>query len=166
MDDYKIKLIQSAAVIILFLLLKFVINKLIKRVAIKFRYHKPRIKIISKLISLILFSIALGFLFIIWGIDKSDLFLFISSLLTIVGIAFVAQWSLLSNITSTIIIFFSHPIRIGEQITILDKDYHIEGRISDIRVFFIIIKTPEGEYVTIPSSVFMQKMIKKNKANH
>lgn len=165
MDDYKIKLIQSAAVIILFLLLKFVINKLIKRVAIKFRYHKPRIKIISKLISLILFSIALGFLFIVWGIDKSDLFLFISSLLTIVGIAFVAQWSLLSNITSTIIIFFSHPIRIGEQITILDKDYHIEGRISDIRVFFIIIKTTEGEYVTIPSSVFMQKMIKRNKAN-
>lgn len=165
MDDYKIKLIQSGAVIILFLLLKFVINKLIRKVSIKFRYHKPRIKIISKLISLILFSIALGFLFIVWGIDKSDLFLFISSLLTIVGIAFVAQWSLLSNITSTIIIFFSHPIRIGEQITILDKDYHIEGRISDIRVFFIIIKTTEGEYVTIPSSVFMQKMIKRNKGN-
>ncbi len=165
MDDYKIKLIQSVSVIILFLLLKFVINKLIKKVSIQFRYHKPRIKIISKLISLILFSIALGFLFIIWGIDKSDLFLFISSLLTIVGIAFVAQWSLLSNITSTIIIFFSHPIRIGEQITILDKEFHIEGRISDIRIFFIIIKTTEGEYVTIPSSVFMQKMIKRNKAS-
>ncbi|SMO85859.1 Mechanosensitive ion channel [Saccharicrinis carchari] len=163
MDEYKIKLIQSVVVAVLFLLLKFLINKLIKKVSLKFEYHKPRIKIVSKLISLLLFSVALGFVFIIWGIDQSDLFLFISSLLTIVGIAFVAQWSLLSNITSTLIIFFSHPIRIGERITILDKDYNMEGQISDIRIFFIIIKTTDGEYVTIPSSVFMQKMIKKNK---
>jgi len=43
-----------------------------------------------------------------------------------------------------------------------DPIYSLIGinKISDILVFFLIIKTIEGEYVTISSSAFMQKMIK------
>ena len=43
----------------------------------------------------------------------------------------------------------------------MDKDYQIEGELSDIGIFFIIIKTRENKRITIPSNVFMQKMIKK-----
>lgn len=83
-------------------------------------------------------------------------------MLTILGIAFFAQWSIISNITSSLIIFFNHPAKIGDEIIVFDKDYSIEGRISDIGVFFVIIKTVDGEKITIPSNVFTQKMIKRN----
>ena len=43
----------------------------------------------------------------------------------------------------------------------MDKDYAIEGKLSDVGIFFIIIKTNENKKITIPSNVFMQKMIKK-----
>ena len=96
----------------------------------------------------------------IWGVDQKELLFFISSMLTVIGIAFFAQWSIISNITSTVIIFFNHPARIGDAVTVMDKDFQIKGRTSDIGVFFIIIKTDEGEKVTIPSNTFIQKMVK------
>jgi small-conductance mechanosensitive channel len=100
----------------------------------------------------------------IWGIDQSKLLLFLSTVLTILGVAFFAQWSLISNITSTLIIFFNHPIKIGDYLTIMDKDFPIEGKLSDIGIFFITVKTKEGKKITLPSNVFMQKMIRKDDA--
>jgi small-conductance mechanosensitive channel len=104
-----------------------------------------------------------GTLLLIWGIKPSQLVGYAASLFTVVGIAFLAQWSIISNITSTLIIFFNHQVNIGDTIVILDKDYEIEGKISDIGIFFIIIKVKENEYVSLPSNVFMQKMVKKIK---
>lgn len=161
MNEYEIKLIESVATLFAFLAIKFVITKTIDKVAVKFSYQKPRVKIIKKISNLSLLFVALGIQSFIWGVDQSELIYFISSLLTILGIAFFAQWSIISNITSTLIIFFNHPAKIGDTITVFDKDYPIEGRISDIGIFFVIIKTTEGEVVTIPSNVFTQKMIKR-----
>ena len=99
-------------------------------------------------------------LIFVWGVDQSELLIFLSTILTVLGVAFFAQWSIISNITSTLIIFFNHPIKIGDHLTIMDKEYEIEGKLSDISIFFIIIKTKENKKITIPSNVFMQKMIK------
>jgi small-conductance mechanosensitive channel len=43
----------------------------------------------------------------------------------------------------------------------MDKDYDIQGRVSDIGLFFVILKTENGEVISIPSNVFIQKMIRK-----
>ena len=61
----------------------------------------------------------------IWGIEKEKLVLFISSVLTILGIAFFAQWSILSNITAGLILFFSHPLKLGDYIKILENSKEI-----------------------------------------
>jgi len=161
MEEFEFEMIESLAVLASFLIMKFVITKTIEKVALKFSYQKPRVKIIKKIINFFLSVVALGILFFIWGVDQSKLVYFISTLLTILGIAFFAQWSIISNITSTLIIYFNHPVKIGDTISVFDKDYPIEGRISDIGVFFVILKTAEGEIITLPSNVFMQKMIKR-----
>jgi len=161
MEGYSVRILESVVVLLSYMIIKFAFTKSVDKVAIKFAYQKQRTKIIKKLINTLTFFLCLGFLLFIWGVDQSELVFFISSLLTILGIAFVAQWSIISNITSTLIIFFNHPTKLGDTITVLDKDYQIEGRISDIGVFFVIITTVEGEKITIPSNIFMQKMIRR-----
>jgi len=99
----------------------------------------------------------------IWGIKASQLATYIASLFTVLGIAFIAQWSLLSNITATLILFFNHQVHIGDKIQILDKEFQIEGEISDIGIFFTVIKVSNQEYISLPSNVFIQKMVKKIK---
>ena len=64
---------------------------------------------------------------LVWGVDQSELLIFLSTILVVLGVAFFAQWSIISNITSTLIIFFNQPIKIGDYLTIMDKEYEIEG---------------------------------------
>lgn len=165
MGAYNIELIETVVVIVAFIMLKFIIIKPIEKIAKKFKYQGPRVKHVKKFINTLLFLFVCGLLLFIWGVDQSELVFFVTTLLTILGIAFFAQWSLISNITSALIIYFNHPTKIGDSITIIDKDYQIEGRISDIGMFFIIIKNPEGEKITIPNNVFTQKMVKRRTVN-
>ena len=161
MEDYKIQIIKSLVALIILIVLSKSSQRIIEEAGIKYAYNKTRIKIVKKVTSLILYVLFFGILLLIWGIHPSQLAGYIASLLTVVGIAFLAQWSIVSNITSTLIIFFNHQVTIGDSVAILDKDYEIEGEISDIGIFFIIIKVNTDEYVSLPSNVFMQKMVKK-----
>jgi small-conductance mechanosensitive channel len=163
LEDYKLQIVETIIAVLGFVVTQNLVNRITDKVGLKFSYHKTRIKIVKKVISTVFYLILAGFLLFIWGVDRSELVFFISSLLTVLGIAFFAQWSIISNITSTLIIFFYHQVNIGDQIVILDKEFQIEGKISDIGVFFIVIKVAEEEYVSLPSNVFIQKMIKKVK---
>lgn len=160
MKGYEIQIIETVVVILAYFVARYFGLKVVEKVADRIDYQKARTKVVSKLVTLLLFMICFGLIIFIWGVDQSELIFFVTSLLTVVGIAFFAQWSLLSNITSALIIFFSHTAKIGDSIAVYDKDYPIEGTISDIGIFFVIIKTDQGEKVTLPSNLFIQKMIK------
>jgi small-conductance mechanosensitive channel len=74
-------------------------------------------------------------------------------------IAFFAQWSLVSNVTSSLLLFFNHPIKIGYRIKVLDKYYPFEGEVPDLTYFFVHFKTESGEIITIPNSHLLQKSV-------
>jgi small-conductance mechanosensitive channel len=95
----------------------------------------------------------------IWGFKQNEIAAFASTILTALGIAFFAQWSLLSNITSSIILFFNHPLKLGDTIKVLDKDYPFEGEITELTYFFVHLKTTSGEIITIPNAMILQKSI-------
>lgn len=157
----EIRIIESAVVVLLFLAFRFFLVKLFTKAGQRLDYQKERIVMINRIAKFVLVVTGVSILLVIWGVEASQLALYITSILTVLGIAFVAQWSILSNITSSLIIFFNHPIKIGEHIEILDTEYKIQGIIKDIGVFFITLETEDKAKVTVPSNVFMLKMIKK-----
>ncbi len=161
MDLVEIKILETVIAIVLFLLLRLGISKLISRTVTKSLLQKTRGKIIKKIFLIVLVFITFIFIFSVWGIKQSELYLFLASVLTVIGIALFAQWSHLSNITAGIIIFFNPSVKLDDTVAIIDKDYEVEGRISDIGLFFIKLKTKEGEEINLPNNIFLQKMIKK-----
>jgi small-conductance mechanosensitive channel len=165
MEEYKFQIAETIIIIIVFIITKLITKRIIRKVGIRFKYQTGRVKITNKIVDVLLVTILIVFLMAIWGVGQSELLVFLSTILTILGVAFFAQWSIISNITSTLIIFFNHPVKIGDQLTIMDKDFQIEGKLSDIGIFFIIIKTIDDKKITIPSNVFMQKMIKKQETD-
>ncbi|WP_339921027.1 mechanosensitive ion channel domain-containing protein [uncultured Flavobacterium sp.] len=144
MEPNNHKIIESVIVVVAYILLRIISSKLIDRTMTKKIVQKQRGKIIKKALNLIYFSIFSIFILLIWGVDQKELALFISTVLTVIGIALFAQWSILSNITSSIIIFFNHSVKLEDTITIIDKDYEVEGRVSDIGLFFVILKTKKN----------------------
>lgn len=155
------KIIETLVVVVVYLLLRIVSNKFIERTVENSLMQKTRGKIIKKSVNFILLMVVFTLILTVWGVNQSQLAFFIGSVLAVIGIALFAQWSILSNITAGIIIFFSHPVKLDDTVSIIDKDFLIEGRVSDIGLFFVILKTEDGEQIAIPSNLFVQKMIKR-----
>ncbi|PMM50263.1 mechanosensitive ion channel family protein, partial [Vibrio splendidus] len=97
---------------------------------------------------------------IVSGIGYGNFTIFISSLVTVFGVAFIAQWSILSNITASFLIFFVFPYRIGDSIIVADGD-DIEGKILEIKMFHTLIKHPSGNLIAYPNSLLLQKSVTK-----
>ncbi|WGU69107.1 mechanosensitive ion channel [Capnocytophaga canimorsus] len=93
----------------------------------------------------------------IWGVEGERALLVISSIFTVIGVAMFAQWSILSNITAGIILFFSFPFKIGNRIQIMDKEYPIEAEIVDIKSFYTLLKTKDEELICYPNNLLLQK---------
>lgn len=163
MEIYYTKIIESIVVITIFLAIRIVFNQLIRKTVIDKVVQKSRTQLIRRSINFILLLISLIILMVIWGVKQSELVVFIGSILTIVGVAFFAQWSLLSNITSSIIIFFGHSVKIGDAISIMEtKDYEIRGEVLNIGLFFTKIKLIEtNDEITLPNNLFIIKTIRK-----
>ena len=154
--------IALSAVLIAFgIALSQIVRRKLGKLGVEKHAEPERAVYISKVFNLgaaLLSTLGLCF---IWGVDYSSLIVFSSSVLAIMGVAFVAQWSLLSNITASVIIFFSYPARIGDTIRVVDGDNSIEGKIVDISLFQVMIETARGELVSYPNNLIVQKpMIK------
>lgn len=158
-ESQRVKIIATIILVLVLVIVKIITSKAIKRILTRLDFDLQRKRISQKIINLfILLAVTIG-LGGIWNIDQKEFMLFFTSVITILGIAFFAQWSILSNITASLILFFNHPLRIGQDIQVLDKEYAIEGKLEDITFFFMHIRTIENEIVTIPNNVVLQKVL-------
>lgn len=159
METYKAQIIETLIALVIYAIAYFATKNVINNSLKKTQLERTRRKIIIKAINLLLFITFATLIAGIWGMEQSEIAVFASTILTAFGIAFFAQWSLLSNITSSIILYFNHPVKLGDTIKILDKDYPFEGEVTELTYFFIHLKTKSGETITVPNSLALQKSI-------
>ncbi len=157
-------LMTAIAIVAYFVILAFV-NSAVSKYVIRQEFLKKRIVYIKKSFAFLFFSILFLAVTFIWGIDIRGILIFASSFVAVVGIALFASWSVLSNITSGIIIFFSFPHKIGDQIRIIDGDNSVEGEIIDMTLFHIQIMDEGHQVTSYPNSLAIQRPIARLKKN-
>lgn len=146
-------------IIVLVILLRMITAKLIRRYARHSEILEHRTNLVIKYTFIVINSLGVVALIVVWGVKTDYIFATLSTMLTVIGVAFFAQWSLLSNITSGIILLFSFPFKIGDVIRIHDKDFPIEAEIEDIRAFHTHLRTKDGLIITYPNNLLLQKGI-------
>jgi small-conductance mechanosensitive channel len=151
------EMISTGILFLVLLILRASIIGLIRRFSHKEQIIDRRAQLITKLINYLILGCALVGIFMIWGVDVRNLGVIISSVFAVIGVAFFAQWSILSNITSGVIMFFTFPYKIGDRIMIHDKEYEYVGIIEDIKTFHIVIINDAGQRITYPNSLVLQK---------
>ncbi len=159
MTLYRIQIIETLIVIVVYALVYYFIKTIVNNSLKHTHLQRGRRKMIIKVLNLLSFITSTIVLSAIWGLNQSEIAVFVGTVITALGIAFFAQWSLLSNITSSLLLFFNHPLKIGDTLKVLDKDYPFEGEVTDLTYFFIHLKTKEGEIITVPNSLVLQKSI-------
>lgn len=158
-DTFTRELIATGILFVIVILLRLTVAKLVRSFAKRSQTIEHRTRLVIKYIHLLINILATLSLIIIWGVQTKDIFIALSSITTVVGVAMFAQWSILSNITSGIILFFSFPFKIGDFILIHDKDFPIEAEIEDIGAFHVYLKTKAGEIIVYPNNLMLQKGI-------
>lgn len=158
-SHFTIEVIATLTVLITVFVLRFLVAKLVKRFAKSSHTIEQRANLVIKYIHLLINIIATIALIVIWGVQKQDILFTVSSITTVIGVAMFAQWSILSNITSGVILFFFFPFKIGDVIKIHDKDFPIQAEIEDISAFHVSLITIDGERITYPNNLLLQKGI-------
>lgn len=153
----------SAVAIIGYIVAISIIKGMIRSFGERHAFVEKRILYTKKFFQSFLFVFLLVAIVIIWGIDIKGIFIFASSFFAVVGIAFFASWSILSNITSSIVIFFSFPYKMGDRIKIIDGDNSVEGTIRDMTFFNIHIECQDGNTTFYPNNLAIQKPVIKLK---
>ncbi|UAB82971.1 mechanosensitive ion channel [Zunongwangia sp. SCSIO 43204] len=156
---YTYQLFYTILTLIVLLVINIILKKTAKRIGDKGEIHITRIRLMFRYINILIVFIAIFLLAIVWGMDLGDLALIFSSVFAVIGVALFAIWSILSNITSGIIMFFNFPYKIGDKIKIHDKDMPIEALIEDIKAFHLHLRTDDGELITYPNNLILQKAV-------
>lgn len=100
-------------------------------------------------------ALSVASLLFIWGIDFSGLLVMSTTIITLLGVALFASWSLLSNITAFFVLLVHKSFCRGDFIQVIDGDNYIEGYISEINMFSTILVTESREQVVYPNNLLL-----------
>lgn len=89
-----------------------------------------------------------------------ELWAIVSATLAALAVAFVATWSLLSNLTSALILLTFRPFRVGDQIEILEGDkVLVSGKVLDLNLIFTTLV--DGDVASrIPNNLLLQRVVR------
>lgn len=149
----------SMAVVVAAYALIRVFKRLLAKVAVRKDVHPKRVFYIEKVFEILFVVTALLVIAFIWSVDIKGVSVFASSVFAIIGVAMFAQWSILSNVTASIIIFFTFPARVGDRVRIVDGDDTVEGTIREIALFQTELVDAQGDTVLYPNNLLLQKPV-------
>ena len=145
------------------LLVIFILRELLKRMILKYAGKSARsehkINHIIRVCMIFINTVGAVTLIAIWGVHPRNILIAISSVFAMVGIAFFAQWSILSNVTAGIILYFTNPFRVGDYIRIMDKEIPLDAQVEEIYTFYTHLRTKDGTLHLIPNALLLQKGI-------
>ena len=159
--QYYNELLASLVILVVVFIVRFATLKMVNRVGKLSDLNEVRTRLIGKYVSYTLFFLGISALVFAWGIEIREIGLIFSSVFAVIGVALFAQWSILSNVTAGIILFFSFPYKIGDRIRIQDKDIDYTGNyiIEDIKAYHVHLRKDNGELMTYPNNMMLQKAV-------
>jgi small-conductance mechanosensitive channel len=106
------------------------------------------------------YGIGLIALLLIFGrfYDLSGVWGAVSTILAMVGVGFVAMWSVLSNTMCTFVLILSRPFRIGDHVELVGDA--ASGTVVDLTFIYTTLRAEDGSLLRIPNNLFFQKIMR------
>lgn len=152
------QIIITLILVLIFIKGKSLTKNYISKIAEKYKYDEKRTSLIRKVLMVNWVIIFTVLFILVWGISIRGITVYFASFFALAGVALFASWSVISNITSAIILFFEYPIKEGNKIRILDGDNSVEGEVMGLSLFNIEIKN-NNEIIYYPNNLAIQKAI-------
>lgn len=154
-----LKALFAIAIIVALIYLNRALNRLINEFAERRDIASRRVFALRKLLNFSMAVLSILAACFVLGLGYQQVYIFLSSVLAVIGIALFAQWSILSHLTAGVIIFFAFPYRVGDRVKVVDADEDISGEIVEIASFHVLILRDDGGTITYPNSALLQKPV-------
>jgi small-conductance mechanosensitive channel len=141
-----------------YIFVKAMIKRLVQKIGREKRIALRRVQYVQFILTGFWTIVTLAILGIITGFSYKDVGLIFTSIFAVLGVALFAQWSILSNVTASVIVFFFFPYHVGDHVKVIDGDNTIEGIIVEITMFHVIL-SHEEKHITYPNSLVFQKAV-------
>jgi small-conductance mechanosensitive channel len=94
----------------------------------------------------------------LWGISVSGVWTLLASAIAVIGVGFLAVWTMVSNVTASFFISLWRPFRLGQTVEILPEA--LKGRVIDRNLMFTVLRDEDGNLLQVPNNLFFQKMFR------
>lgn len=149
------QLIESAVCILAFFVLKYLGRFVVRNAVVRSSFKAREEKEVSRLLNLLTAMVMGVILAAIWSVEQNAILVFAASVVTVLGVAFFAEMSILTNVTACMVLFFQHPMKIGDRIKLHGTEQELEGELMDITYFFLFIRTSDNSIISVPNSVLL-----------
>ena len=152
-------LLLSAGLLLVMYVVMRLLRRLFRKIGEQNEYAPARVFQVQTASNALLVLLTLILLGLLWGFSGQGFVVFASSLFAIVGIALFASWSILSNVTAGLILFFGAPFRITDRVRVLDGDNTVTGRVVQLGLIYLGLEDDDGHFYTLPNNVLLQKTV-------
>lgn len=101
--------------------------------------------------------VGLTLLVFVWGIELGSLLVVAGTMITLLGVAFFASWSLLSNVTCYFVLLLHPSYGRGTFVRVVDGDNYAEGYIADLTLFSVHLITENRESIVYPNNLMLSR---------
>jgi small-conductance mechanosensitive channel len=133
-------------------LLRIATNRGLKVMTHRTRLTASEIKPVKKTLNWLIWGATTILLLGIFGFNLGGLWTVVSTTLAMVAIGFVAVWSVLSNISCTLMILLFRPFSIGDRLEFPGED--IRGEAIDLNFLYTTLETTDGYRMQVPNNLF------------
>ena len=142
-------LIVASAVIFL---VNRLLGKWLAHIEARLRLPYETVLTLTRIICGILWVITALLILQVWGVGMGGVWTLMVSVATIIGVGFLATWTLISNFTASFFIAFWRPFHLGQIVEILPEN--LKGRVVDRNMMFTVLREESGDVIAVPNIFF------------
>lgn len=152
----------SAAIILAGAAIILAVNRTLQRVLQRVQPWIPlppgTVLTVARAASGLLWIIVALILLEFWGVSVSGLWASLVSVAAVIGVGFLAVWTMISNITASLFITIWRPFRLGDTVELLPES--LKGRAIERNLMFTVLREGEDRTLLIPNNMFFQKIFR------
>jgi small-conductance mechanosensitive channel len=135
-----------------------ILRKVLLRPEIRFHLPYENILFISRVITGCAWILVVLVVLDIWNVNVTGIWTLVVSAAAIIGVGFLAVWTIISNITASLFLTIWRPFRLGHRVEVLPEN--LRGRVIDRNMMFTVLREEKGQVLQVPNNLFFQKIFR------
>jgi small-conductance mechanosensitive channel len=152
----------TVAVLVLASIVILILSRLLRQ---WLTYLRPHVHLtyessltISRVFTAVLWVVTIFIVLNIWGVGLGGVWAILVSAITVIGVGFLATWTMISNFTANFFLLLWRPFHFGQTVELLPEN--LKGRVTDRNLMFTTLCEDSGSMLQIPNNLFFQKMFR------